>query len=163
MTLGVVVAATMLVRAWGKSRGRDGLGSPTEFPLQSIHFAGAGVWIGAVFLLVLWLARPARADGSTMGVALGVSRWALIGLAAVAVTGVLRSLQELGGVSGWLHAFASSYGTVLAIKVAIGVVLVGLGRAEPLPVDPARALKRQRRDALRPPRRRSRSRWACSR
>ena len=126
VTLGAAAAATMLVRAWGSHAAATG-SAPYRISLQWIHFAGAGVWIGAVFLLALWLARPSRAKPSTIDVALGVSRWALIGLAAVAVTGLLRSLQELGGVSGWLHAFASSYGTVLAIKVAIGVVLVGLG------------------------------------
>jgi copper transport protein len=124
--LGAVAAATMLARVWGSHAAATG-SAPYRIALQWLHFAGAGVWIGGVFLLALWFARPPGSDPSPIDVALGVSRWALIGLSAVVVTGVLRSLQELGGVSGWLHAFASSYGTVLAIKVAAGAVLIGLG------------------------------------
>jgi copper transport protein len=126
LALATVTAATMLARAWGSHAAATG-SAPYRIALQWLHFAGAGVWIGAVFLLVLWLARPPKPEPSPIDAAMGVSRWALIGLAVVSVTGVLRSLQQLGGVSGWLHAFASSYGTVLAIKVAAGAILVGLG------------------------------------
>jgi copper transport protein len=124
--LATVTAATMLARVWGSHAAATG-SAPYRIALQWLHFAGAGVWIGAVFLLGLWLARSPRSEPSPVDAAMGVSRWALIGLAVVSATGILRSLQQLGGVSGLLHALASSYGTVLAIKVAAGAVLVILG------------------------------------
>ena len=121
--LGIVTAAAMLARAWGGHAAATGV-VPYRVGLQWLHLMGAAVWIGAVLLLVVALAG--RAAESLDDVALGVSRWALIGLGVVAVTGVLRSLEELG-VRGWLHAFSSSYGTVLVLKLGAGVLLIGLG------------------------------------
>ena len=43
------------------------------------------------------------------------------------VTGVLRATQEVGGVSKLFDLFRGSYGTTLDIKVAVVLVLIGLG------------------------------------
>jgi len=125
VVLGIVTAATMLARAWGGHAAAVGV-APYRVGLQWLHLLGASVWVGAVLLLVLALADRGASSPPREQVALGVSGWALTGVGVVAVTGVLRSLEELG-IRGWLHAFSSSYGTVLALKVSTGVVLIALG------------------------------------
>ena len=45
----------------------------------------------------------------------------------VLVTGVLRATEEVGGLSNLLHLFSTSYLTALDIKVAVVLLLIGLG------------------------------------
>jgi copper transport protein len=93
--------------------------------LQWVHVLGIGVWIGGL----PWLFLVIRADDARERAA-QVRRFSLIagiGLAAVAATGVLRAVDELGGWGKVLEILDSSYGTVLAIKVGVALVLITLG------------------------------------
>jgi copper transport protein len=116
--------AAMLVR----SLGGHASGQPLAWwyvGLQWTHLLGVGVWIGGLVWLFLVLGtRGAEQRGSQVR---RFSTIASFGLAAVAVTGVLRALNELGGWEGLLHVLETGYGSTLAIKVAVAVVLIGLG------------------------------------
>ena len=48
-------------------------------------------------------------------------------VAVVALTGVLRAVSELGGLSNLLDGLRASYGLTVLGKVAAGLVLIGLG------------------------------------
>jgi len=117
-------ALAMLVRAIGGHASGRGL-AWWNVGLQWIHVLGVGVWIGGL----AWLFLVVRADDARERGA-QVRRFSLIagiGLAAVAATGVLRAIDELGGWGKVLDVLDSSYGTALAIKVGVAVVLIALG------------------------------------
>jgi nitrogen fixation protein FixH len=50
-----------------------------------------------------------------------------IGLGVVAVTGLFRALDEVGGFAKWGRLFTTSFGWALVVKVAIAAVLIALG------------------------------------
>ena len=115
--LAVAVAVAMLARASGGHAG-----SPTTVLTQWVHFLGVSTWIGGLAWLVVGLVRgldPAQVRR--------YSRLALIGLVIVVASGVLRASNELGGLGWWLHAFDTSYGTSLMVKLAIVATIVTLG------------------------------------
>ena len=116
--LALGAAAAMLARA----AGGHAAGSTTAVLTQWVHFVGVGTWIGGLVWLVVGLAKglePATVRRS--------SRFALIGLVIVVVSGVLRASNELGGLGWWLHAFDTSYGTTLVVKLAVVATIVTLG------------------------------------
>ena len=90
-----------------------------------LHMLGAGVWVGG--LVWLLFALPAAPDGERPPLVLRFSRLAAIGLAVVAVTGLIRALDEVGPFADWGRLFTTSYGWALVVKVAIAAVLVALG------------------------------------
>jgi uncharacterized membrane protein len=92
--------------------------------LQWTHVLAAGAWIGGLVLLVLWL--RAGDEGGRGETAHRFSQVAGVSLAIVAVTGVLRSADELGW-TWWLHPFRNGYGTTLAFKIGVAVALIALG------------------------------------
>lgn len=116
--LAVTVAGAMLARALGG----HAAGSPLEVTLQWLHLVAVGAWIGGLAWLVLGLVRrlePAQVRR--------FSNLAAVGLAVVVVSGVLRSVNEMGGWGWWLHPFGTDYGTTLVIKLTIVVPLIALG------------------------------------
>ncbi len=118
LLLAVSAGAVILVRAEGGHAGP----STVDVLLQGTHLAAVGAWIGGLTWLVAGLRRGADADRVR-----AYSNLAGIGLAVLVVTGVLRASDELGGLTWWLHAFDTDYGTALVAKLAIVVPLVGLG------------------------------------
>ncbi len=117
-------ALAMLARAIGGHASGRGL-VWWNVGLQWIHLLGVGFWIGGlVWLLLVVNGDDARERGAQ------VRRFSLIagiGLAAVAATGVLRAVDELGGWGNVLDVLDSSYGIALAIKVGVALVLIALG------------------------------------
>lgn len=116
--LGVTAAGAMFARALGG----HAAGSALEVTLQWLHFVGVGAWIGGLAWLVLGLVRrlePAQVRR--------FSNLAAVGLGVVVVSGVLRSVNEMGGWGWWLHPFGTDYGTTLIVKIAIAVPLIALG------------------------------------
>jgi copper transport protein len=116
--LGVTAAGAMLARALGG----HAAGSVLEVTLQWLHFVGVGAWIGGLAWLVLGLVRrlePAQVRR--------FSNLAAVGLGVVVVSGVLRSVNEMGGWGWWLHPFEDDYSTTLIVKLAIVVPLITLG------------------------------------
>jgi copper transport protein len=118
-------AAAMLARALGGHASGGSSLAGVEVVLQWIHLLGVGVWIGGLVWLVLVLGSPDAEQRAAQ--VRRFSTIAAVGLGAVAVTGVLRALNELGGWDGFVHVLRTGYGTTLAIKVAVSIVLIGLG------------------------------------
>jgi copper transport protein len=88
----------------------------------------ASVWMGGLALTFLWLRAQRRTEGSVpVDEVRAYSSLAGYALALVLVTGVLRATQEVGGVSRLFDLFRGSYGTTLDVKVALVLVLIGLG------------------------------------
>jgi copper transport protein len=95
---------------------------------QWLHFFFAGLWVGGLVLLLLLL-RERVADRNVPPVAetRRFSDMALIAVGVVALTGALRAVNELGGLSNVLDALHRAYGITLLVKVAVALVLIALG------------------------------------
>lgn len=89
---------------------------------QWVHFAAAGVWLGGLAALLVGIRGE---PGETKTAA--VKRFSLVAgfaLAAVVVTGVIRSIQEIGD---WGALFTTAYGIAVLVKAALILALAGLG------------------------------------
>jgi copper transport protein len=103
-------AAAIQPRAWG-------------IAVEAIHLVSAGLWAGGVMALALQ--RPPDGWRGAAGRAL-LDRFtppALASFAVTAGTGVIRGIQEVGGLAA---LFGSSYGLVLVAKVLIVLAMVQL-------------------------------------
>jgi copper transport protein len=101
---------------------------------QWVHLAAVGVWIGGLLWLfvLLWATRsavrPPDVDAEHwMAAVRRFSTIAAFALLAVAVTGVLRALDEVGPPAQWARLIDTSFGITLLVKVALFVELVALG------------------------------------
>lgn len=90
--------------------------------IQWIHLVAAGVWIGG--LASLLLAIRGNPSESRAEVARRFSRWAAVALVAIAVTGVLRAVSEVGTIEALT---SSDFGRVVIAKSVLFLVLGGLG------------------------------------
>ena len=89
---------------------------------QWAHIVATGVWIGGLLTLILAVrgqpsdikGRAVRRFSTTAGVAIVV----------VAVTGTFRAVIEIGSVD---KLFSTAFGVLVLVKVALFVVLAGLG------------------------------------
>ena len=93
-------------------------------PVDLVHLASAAVWFGGLVSLVYVVPRAARDDGERRAAAARFSAAALIAVAALGASGVVRAVTELSGVS---QLWSSSYGRVLLVKTALFVPLLGVG------------------------------------
>lgn len=121
--LGLAAAGAMLLHA---QAGHAGSESPVWFNVgvQWLHLLAVGVWVGGL----AWLLLGIRSSGSSERA--GVGRFSFIAgiaLAVVAVTGVVRAIDEIGGVGAWRRLFETSFGVTLLIKVGLFAGLVALG------------------------------------
>lgn len=92
--------------------------------LQWIHFMAAGLWVGGLVLLVVVL----REGGDPPVAAVRrFSSLAIVAVAVVVATGIVRAIGQLGGVAVLGDALGQRYGQVLLAKVALAVVLIALG------------------------------------
>ncbi len=121
--LGLAAAGAMLLHA---QAGHAGSESPVWFNVgvQWLHLLAVGVWVGGL----AWLLLGIRSSGSSERA--GVGRFSFIAgiaLAVVAVTGVVRAIDEIGGVGAWRRLCETSFGVTLLIKVGLFAGLVALG------------------------------------
>jgi copper transport protein len=123
--VGVAAAAAMLVRAMGGHAAAAATPAP-QITLQWVHFMAIGVWMGGIGLALL-LIRTDRSNDALGQQVRRFSRLAGYALAAVLVTGMLRAMKEMGGLSAFFHLFRTSYGTTLAIKIGVVALLIALG------------------------------------
>jgi copper transport protein len=103
-------AAAIQPRAWG-------------IAVEAIHLVSAGLWAGGVMALAIQRPRSGwrREPGRTL-----LDRFtptALTAFAVTAGTGVIRGIQEVGGLAA---LFGSSYGLVLLAKVIVVLLMVQL-------------------------------------
>jgi copper transport protein len=123
VALGLAGAGGMLVHALaGHAAGPSSL-RLLNLLAQWAHLLAVGVWIGG--LVWLLAALVVRTTGrSTREVVVGFSRLAGISLAVVVATGVVRSIDELGG---WRRLLDSGFGRALDLKLVLFAGLVALG------------------------------------
>jgi copper transport protein len=87
-----------------------------------VHVAAASVWLGGLLALGLAL----RAGGDRGELMRRFSNIAVVSVAVLAITGVLRALSELASVS---QLWTTGYGRALVVKSALLLALVGIGWA----------------------------------
>ena len=123
VALGVATGAGMLVHALaGHAAGPSSL-RLLNLLAQWAHLLAVGVWIGGLawLLAALW---SRGAVWSTREVVVRFSRLAGISLAVVVLTGVARTVDELGG---WGRLADSGFGRALDLKLILFAGLVALG------------------------------------
>ena len=123
---GAAAAVAMAIRA---SSGHAA-GAPDPLLQQAyqwLHFLAAGLWIGGLVVLLLLLRERLGTGRPPMQEARRFSNLAVWLVGVVALTGLLRALSELGGMSNLLDGVRASYGLTVLAKVAVGLVLIGLG------------------------------------
>ncbi len=90
--------------------------------IQWAHIIAAAVWIGG--LLVLLLAVRGQPSDATGRAVRRFSATAGIAIAVVALTGTFRAVVEVGSIG---QLFGTAFGILVLIKVALFVILAGLG------------------------------------
>jgi copper transport protein len=120
--VGAAAIATMFIRATG---GHASASSNVQVLLQFTHFLAVGTWIGG--LALLWLLVRERRPEPPAREAASFSALATTAVGVVVLSGSLRAIHEMGGIAALAHVFSTTYGTVLAVKVSVAVVLIGLG------------------------------------
>jgi copper transport protein len=130
LVVGIPIAAALLLTIG--LTGHAGTLSPVALNLSAdlVHLLGVAVWLGGLIGLVL-LAFPAtRGTSETDRVGLlapVVSRFsdfALVAVAVIVASGVLRGYLEIRSIDGLT---GTSYGLTLLVKLAAFLPLVGLG------------------------------------
>ena len=93
-----------------------------DVAIQLVHIIAAGLWMGGLAALLLSLRGSSGGDGATA--ARRFARWAGIALGAIAVTGLLRAIQEVGTFDALL---SSDFGRLVIIKSVLFGILAVLG------------------------------------
>jgi copper transport protein len=89
---------------------------------QWVHFLAVGVWLGGLAALLLGVrGKPSELKGAAVRRFSAVAAYALV---AVAITGLLRAVNEVGS---WSALFTTGYGQLVLVKVALLLGLAGLG------------------------------------
>ena len=145
VALGTAGAAGMLVHALaGHAAGPSSL-RLLNLLAQWAHLLAVGVWIGGL----AWLLAALSARGaafSTREVVVRFSRLAGISLAVVVLTGVARTVDELGG---WRRLADSGFGRALDLKLVLFAGLVALGALNRYRIVPLFSAGSRRRAAAR--------------
>jgi copper transport protein len=90
--------------------------------LQWVHLLTVGIWLGGLAGLLVELRGAPSAEKGAM--VRRFSRWATLGLAVVALTGIVRATVELGSIDALT---STDYGRLVLAKVALLGGLGGLG------------------------------------
>jgi copper transport protein len=90
--------------------------------VHAIHVAAAGMWIGGLVIVIAGL--KSSADGARVRALARFSMLAAIGLAVVAITGVARSIHEVGT---WGELATTTYGALVITKVMLLLAIAALG------------------------------------
>jgi copper transport protein len=118
---GLAAASAMLVRVLGGHA--DEASVPAlAVALQWLHLVAIGAWVGGLVWLLLGL-RGADRTARVATVA-RFSAMAGIGIAVVALTGAVRSLESIGAPAELL---TTDYGRTLLVKVGAFLLLAALG------------------------------------
>lgn len=100
------------------------------FPADVLHVLGASVWVGGIACLLFALpAATRRLEGPQrtrllLATLARFSPWALACVVAIALTGVVQAYIDVRSFHGLLH---TTYGVLVLVKVALLLVLIGLG------------------------------------
>jgi copper transport protein len=144
VVVGLAAGGGMLVHALaGHAAGPSSL-RWLNLAAQWAHLLAVGVWIGGLVWLLAGLRGRARADQGA--VALRFSKLAGGSLAVVVVTGLARTVDELGG---WRRLFDTGFGRALGVKLALFAGLLLLGAVNRYRLVPALRVSPRRRAAAR--------------
>ena len=121
LVTGVAAAGAMLAHVIA---GHAAAGSPVWINVvaQWIHMVAAGVWLGGLGALLLGI-RGQPDEPKTLAIR-RFSEAAAVALAFVVVTGVVRSIEELGS---WSALFSTTYGVLVLVKSGLFLTLAALG------------------------------------
>jgi copper transport protein len=120
--LGVAVGAAMLAQVLAGHAGADtGLRRFWNVLVQWTHFAGVGVWAGALATMVLAVRTGSTEHRAT---AVRCSLGAAAALGAVGVTGAIRAVDEVGT---WPALFSTPFGRLVLLKAGLFAALAMLG------------------------------------
>ncbi len=90
--------------------------------IQWVHIVASAVWIGGLFMLILAVrGEPSELKGAAVR---RFSTTAGIAIVLVALTGTFRAVIEIGSIG---QLFSTAFGVLVLVKVALFVVLAGLG------------------------------------
>lgn len=92
-------------------------------PVDTVHLLAMAVWLGGLPVLLAVLLR----SGDVLGMRLAIPRFsqaALVSVGVLLVTGTYQAWRQVGSPSALL---GTTYGALLAGKIGLVVVLVGLG------------------------------------
>jgi copper transport protein len=140
VVVGLAAAGGMLVHAMAGHAAAPSSLRLLNVAAQWTHLLAVGVWIGGLAWLLAGLRGRARAD--QRAVAVRFSKLAGAGLAVVVVTGLARSVDELGGWRALVH---SGFGRALGVKLALFAVLLLLGALNRYRLMPALEIPARRR------------------
>jgi copper transport protein len=104
------------------SHAAAGSNAAVDVAVQALHVVAVGLWLGGLAGLLLTIGRTA--DERTARTARRFSWLATIGIAIVAVTGLLRAIAEVGTVDALL---TSDFGHLVIAKTALLATLALLG------------------------------------
>jgi len=140
MTLGLLSMASFAFTGHGAAD--DGPTGLLHLVSDMIHSVAAGVWLGALAGFFILLARPAAAaDPHRLALTRALAGFATTGTVVVAVlvvTGLVNS-YFLVGIAGLPKLFASAYGQLLALKLVVFIVMLGLAAGNRFRLTPALA------------------------
>jgi copper transport protein len=89
---------------------------------QWAHILAAGIWIGGLLTLLLAVrGQPSEVTGQAVR---RFSTIAGVAIVAVALTGTFRAVIEVGSIG---QLFSTAFGILVLVKVALFIVLAGLG------------------------------------
>jgi len=120
---GAAAAAAMLAHILaGHAAANPGPWERANVAVQWIHFAAVGAWIGGLAALLTGLPAVGREEGARATRRFSTAAAFLLG--AVAATGVLRAVDEIGSVGALL---STAFGRLVDVKAFLLLVLASLG------------------------------------
>jgi len=124
---GVVVGVGLLMTPGLAGHASTGDQPLLGLGLDLVHLAAASLWLGGLLLLACFLVgRPGDTDqpDDPVGVTLRVSAYAFTAVVLIVATGTVQSIRQVGSLYALFH---TSYGRILLVKIALVVLLIGLG------------------------------------
>lgn len=118
---GVLAAMALLVEAT-LSHAATQASAPAEIGLQWLHLTAVGLWLGGLIALLAEVRGPATPAKGELA-----RRFALlagIGLGMVALTGLLRSIADIGTLNALV---STDFGRLVLLKVGLLVPIAALG------------------------------------
>ncbi|MFI4981819.1 MAG: copper resistance D family protein [Nevskiales bacterium] len=125
-----LAAATLTTHAAARLEHRTPL-----MVVEFLHQLGAAIWIGGIPCFLLALARINNERGWRL-VGARFSRMSMVGVACILVSGITMSLFYIGD---WQGFYGTAYGVMVGAKIAMFLMLLGLGAANFLLIERLRA------------------------
>jgi putative copper resistance protein D len=130
LTLIELVAATLTTHAAARLDSRFWL-----LAVEGLHQLGAAIWIGGIPCFLLALSRV-RDGGMWRQVSARFSRMSMAGVACILLSGLTMSLLYIGD---WQGLYGTAFGVMVSAKIAMFLMLLGLGGMNFLMVERMRA------------------------